>query len=98
MILVILGTQDKQFTRLLEAVDKEIETTGFINNIVAQASEDKDWLTTAFLYGNGYVEGKLIPEQSEEMKLSMDALNIAKIETDWLTIQDSIHDLYFNRQ
>ena len=79
-------------------VDKEIETTGFINNIVAQASEDKDWLTTAFLYGNGYVEGKLIPEQSEEMKLSMDALNIAKIETDWLTIQDSIHDLYFNRQ
>ena len=52
----------------------------------------------AFLYGNGYVEGKLIPEQSEEMKLSMDALNIAKVETDWLAIQDSIHDLYFNRQ
>ena len=79
-------------------VDKEIETTGFINNIVAQALEDKDWLTMAFLYGNGYVEGKLIPEQSEEMKLSMDVLNIAKVETDWLAIQDSIHDLYFNRQ
>lgn len=79
-------------------VDKEIETTGFINNIVAQALEDKDWLTMAFLYGNGYVEGKLISEQSEEMKLSMDALNIAKVETDWLAIQDIIHDLYFNRQ
>ena len=78
-------------------VDKEIETTGFINNIMNQAIEEGDWLTVAFLNGNGYVEGKLIPEQIEEMKLSMDAYNIAKIDTDWLAKQDSIHDLYFNK-
>lgn len=78
-------------------VDKEIETTGFINNIMNQAIEEGDWLTVAFLNGNGYVEGKLIPEQIEEMKLSMDAYNIAKIDTDWLAKQDSIYDLYFNK-
>lgn len=76
-------------------VDREIETTGGINNIMNKAMSEGDWLTVAFLLGNGTVEGKLIPEQSEEMKLSMDVLNIAKQDTDWMTKQESIYNLYF---
>ena len=41
MILVILGTQDKQFTRLLEAVDKAIDE-GFIKDkVIVQAGQTK---------------------------------------------------------
>ena len=76
-------------------VDREIETTGMIYNILNKATEKGDWITVAFLFGNGMVEGKLIPEQSEEMKLSMDALSIAEMDTDWVTKQDSIYSLYF---
>ena len=66
-----------------------------IYNILNKATEKGDWITVAFLFGNGMVEGKLIPEQSEEMKLSMDTLNIAEMDTDWITKQDSIYSLYF---
>ena len=41
MILVILGTQDKQFTRLLEAVDKEIEKGTIKDKVVVQAGQTK---------------------------------------------------------
>lgn len=78
-------------------VDREIETTGSINNIMNLAIDEKDFLTIAFLLGNGTVDGKLIPEQSEEMKLSMEALNIAKRDTDWLAKQDVIYNLYFKQ-
>ena len=41
MILVVLGTQDKQFTRLLEAVDREIENGNIKDRVVVQAGQTK---------------------------------------------------------
>ena len=41
MILVILGTQDKQFPRLLEAVDKAIENGTIKDRVVVQAGQTK---------------------------------------------------------
>ncbi|MBP5678891.1 MAG: GtrA family protein [Bacilli bacterium] len=41
MIFVVLGTQDKQFTRLLEAVDREIEKGTIKERVVVQAGQTK---------------------------------------------------------
>lgn len=41
MILVILGTQDKEFPRLLEAVDREIEKGTIKEKVVVQAGQTK---------------------------------------------------------
>lgn len=41
MILVVLGTQDKPFTRLLEAVDREIENGNIKDKVVVQAGQTK---------------------------------------------------------
>lgn len=41
MILVVLGTQDKQFTRLLEAVDREIKKGVIKDRVVVQAGQTK---------------------------------------------------------
>lgn len=38
----------------------------------------------------------LVQEQIEEQKISMDVYNIAKQDTDWLTKQDTIYDMYFS--
>ncbi len=41
MILVVLGTQDKEFRRLLEAVDKEIEKGNIKDKVIVQAGQTK---------------------------------------------------------
>ncbi len=41
MILVVLGTQDKEFPRLLEAVDREIEKGTIKEKVVVQAGQTK---------------------------------------------------------
>ena len=41
MILVLLGTQDKSFKRLLKAVDKEIENGNIKEKVVAQVGHTK---------------------------------------------------------
>ncbi len=41
MILVVLGTQDKSFTRLLEAVDREIEKGTIREKVIVQAGQTK---------------------------------------------------------
>ena len=41
MILVVLGTQDKEFPRLLEAVDREIEKGNIKDKVVVQAGQTK---------------------------------------------------------
>ena len=41
MILVILGTQDKEFPRLLEAVDREIKKGTIKDKVVVQAGQTK---------------------------------------------------------
>lgn len=76
-------------------VDREIETTGGISNIVNAALGEGDWATFTFLMGDSDEEGKLVKEQIEEEKISRETLKIASQDTDWLTIQDSIYDLYF---
>ena len=37
MIFVTLGTQDKSFTRLLEAIDREIEKGNIKEKVIVQA-------------------------------------------------------------
>lgn len=39
MILVVLGTQDKEFPRLLEAIDKELEKGTITDRVVVQAGQ-----------------------------------------------------------
>ena len=41
MILVTLGTQDKPFTRLLKAIDKEIKSGNIKDKVVVQAGNTK---------------------------------------------------------
>lgn len=41
MILVTLGTQDKEFTRLLEAIDREIEKKNIKEKVIVQAGYTK---------------------------------------------------------
>ena len=41
MILVILGTQDKEFPRLLKAVDREIKKGNIVDRVVVQAGQTK---------------------------------------------------------
>ena len=41
MILVVLGTQDKQFKRLLEDVDKQIENGNIKDKVIVQAGQTK---------------------------------------------------------
>ena len=53
MILVVLGTQDKQFTRLLEAVDREIEKGVIKEKVVVQAGQNDERMT-AFIETNNY--------------------------------------------
>ena len=69
-------------------IDAEIETTILINNIVDKAMEEKDWQTFQWLME------KLVPEQHEEEQLSREAFKMASMDTDWLTIQDSILERY----
>ena len=41
MILITLGTQDKQFTRLLESVQKEIDKGNIKDEVVVQVGHTK---------------------------------------------------------
>lgn len=78
-------------------VDREIETTGCINNIAKQALEEGDYATFTMLNGNMQEFGQLIPEQIEEERTSRNALHIAEQDTDWLTKEDAIFNMYFNK-
>lgn len=76
-------------------VDREIETTGMIYNLVNKSVSLGDWATFSFLIGDDVEFGKLVIEQREEEHLSREVLKIAQSDTDWLSIQDSIHERYF---
>lgn len=77
-------------------VDKEIETTLGIYQIVNLAAEEGDWNTFQWLHGNSSIEGKLISEQQEEETLSRRILGLARVDTDWITKQDAILEYYKN--
>lgn len=78
--------------------EKEIETTGTINEIAKQCMAEGDFGTLAWLNGAGAVEGKLIPEQTEEMSISNDVYRIAKQDGDWLSKAEQIHDYYMSKR
>ena len=54
---------DDPVTPFKLTVDKEIETTNLIKEIVNESLAEKDWFTFAWLMGNSPIEGKLLPEQ-----------------------------------
>lgn len=75
-------------------VDKEIETTMHINEIVDQAAKEKDWATFNWLNGSSKEEGQLVKEQVEEESISRTIADLAQEDNDWLIKQDSILSFY----
>lgn len=85
---------DDPVTPFKLTVDKEIETTNLIKEMVNYSLAEKDWFTFAWLMGNSPVEGKLLPEQVEEESISRTALDIAEGEGSWLRKEKSIMNAY----
>jgi len=77
---------------------KEIETTSTINEIAKQALAEGDYGTFSWLNGTGAVEGKLIPEQTEEMSISNDVYRIAMQDNDWISKADAILCYYKSKR
>lgn len=75
-------------------VDKEIETTQLIYEIVEQALDEGDWATFNWLNGNDPATGRLVQEQVEEESISRTALDIASEEGSWLRKEKSIMNAY----
>lgn len=79
----------------IATMDREIDTTMSINAIASQAFKEQDWATFAWLMGDDDEHGKLIREQIEEESISRHIARIAtEMDTDWLTIQDTIIEFY----
>ncbi|KZX17229.1 ferritin [Methanobrevibacter filiformis] len=72
----------------LQTLDKEIETTELIYNIVNTAKEEKDWETVYWL------QETLVNEQTEEEHISRKFLKTAKQDTDWIAKEEYILDSY----
>lgn len=76
-------------------VDREIDTTMAIHAIASQAMKEQDWATFAWLMGDNDEHGRLVLEQIEEESISRHIAKIAtEMDTDWLTIQDTIIEFY----
>lgn len=90
-INIIITDHELPFTA---TVDKEIETTMRINEIVEQAVKEKDWATFNWLNGNSKQEGMLVKEQIEEESVSRTIADMAQEKESWLIKQDSILSFY----
>lgn len=77
-------------------VNKEIETTNLIYEIVNLAQEEKDWMTWSWLMNSDPSKSMLLMEQLEEETLSRTVLDIAKQESSWLRKEKSIMAVYTN--
>lgn len=75
-------------------VDKEIETTNLIKEMVDASISEKDWFTYTWLFGNSPIAGKLLPEQIEEESVSRTILDIAESDGSWLRKEKSIMNAY----
>ena len=73
-------------------VNLEIETTEWINQIVAVCMEEKDYITEQWL------KEVMLGEQHEEENNSRHIQAISEEDTDWLTIEDSILSYYNNKE
>lgn len=88
-----------ELTPFVYTQDKEIETTQGINEIAKEAFAEGDFGTFGWLNGTGAVEGRLIPEQTEEMSISNDVYRIAsQKDTDWITKEESILSYYLSKR
>lgn len=72
----------------VQTLDKEIETTALIYNIVKVAEEEGEWETVKWL------QDTLVDEQNEEEHISRKFLKIANQGTDWVTKEDYILTSY----
>lgn len=77
-------------------VNKEIETTNLIYDIVNLAMKETDWMTWTWLMNNTPGQAMLVAEQREEEALSRTALDIAKQDGSWLIKEKSIMNVYTN--
>ena len=75
-------------------VDKEIETTMLIYEMVDQAIIEHDWATYHWLMDDNEKTGMLVKEQIEEENISRTALDIACSEGSWLRKEKSIMNAY----
>jgi ferritin len=79
---------EDEVSTFAQTLDKEIETTELIYNIVNVAKEEGDWETVYWL------EKGLVDEQTEEEHISRLFLKIAKQDTDWVTKGKHILETY----
>lgn len=75
-------------------VDKEIQTTMEIHEMVDLACDTSDWATFNWLNGHDKVKGMLVDEQVEEESISRTALDIGMQEGSWLRKEKSIMNAY----
>ena len=75
-------------------VDKEIQTTMEINEMVDLACDTSDWATFNWLNGHDKVKGMLVDEQVEEESISRTALDIGMQDGSWLRKEKSIMNAY----
>lgn len=78
-------------------VDREIETSGMIQEIADTAFAEHDWMTLSFLLGT-FNQARLIPEQIEEESLSRTTLDIMRTDDHILKKENQIYDLYFSNK
>ena len=75
-------------------IDKEIETTMHINELVDLAVSEKDWATFNWLMDDEKETGALVKEQIEEESISRAILDMASSECSWLSKQKYILEFY----
>ena len=73
-----------------QTLDREIETTKLIYEIVELAQQEHDWLTFSWLMN----PEKLVAEQIEEESISRTALVIAHSDDSWLSKASTILNTY----
>ncbi len=88
---------DDDVTAFRLTVEREVETTGMINEIADTAFEQRDWMTLSFLLGT-FNNARLIPEQIEEESLSRTALDIMMTDDHILKKENQVYDLYFSNK
>lgn len=88
----ISETFDDYITPFELTLEKEIETTDLINEIVDLALKQNDWLTFNWLMKDS--GAKLVAEQREEESISRTVLNIANQDDSWISKESAILEAY----
>ncbi len=75
-------------------VDKEIETTQMIQEMLDLAFDEGDYFTWDFIMGHDSEKGELLHEQREEENTSRTVRDIINTEGSWLRKEKSVLDFY----